>query len=203
MRRLPSGPGLARSALDVVARLAVATAIIGLAVGCGQSVPRQDTEAEPTLVAPQPGPRPGSYRAIVYFATPDVRGLLGETRTIEPQGGADASPAQMAKAVAEAVAAGPKSRGLYPTLPRSAKVLWAKLSAGGVLTLNFSEGLTRDLPAGETGERLAVYSVVNSVAAVPGVKSVVFKVAGKKVNTLVGFFDVSEPVTADTSLLVR
>lgn len=182
---------------------AIAIAVVSTAsVGCRGAAQRAPASAVKSLAAPQAGAKPGTYLVTLYFATPDIRGLASETRTVSAPG-ADDDPEVLAKAIAEQVVRGPKARNLYPTLPRSAKVLGASAGADGVLTLDFSRSLQADSPGGEAGERLAVYSVVDAVAAIPQVKAVRFNVEGKPVDTLVGYFDLSEPVKPDLTIIVR
>lgn len=185
----------------VMAAIAIA-AVSTTALGCRSTVQRPPASAVKSLAAPQAGAKPGTYLVTLYFATPDIRGLAVETRTVSAPG-SDNDPEVLAKAIAEQVVRGPKARNLYPTLPRSVKVLGASAGADGVLTLDFSRSLVADSPGGEAGERLAVYSLVDAVAAIPGVKAVRFNVEGKPVDTLVGFFDLSEPVKPDLTIIVR
>jgi spore germination protein GerM len=188
-----------RLVMAAIAIAAVSTAALGCRSGTAQRSPESVVKS---LTPPQAGAKPGTYLVTLYFATPDIRGLAAETRTVEAPGG-DKDPEALAKAMAEEVVRGPKARNLYPTLPRSAKLLGATAGADGVLTLDFSRSFQADSPGGEAGERLAVYSIVDAVAAIPGVKAVRFNVEGKPVDTLVGFFDLSEPVKPDLTIIVR
>jgi len=183
---------------------AIAVALVtSTATGCRSGTSQRAPESVvKSLTPPKPGAKPGTYLVTLYFATPDIRGLAAETRTVSAPG-ADNDPEVLARAIAEQVVRGPSARNLYPTLPRAVKVLGATVGADGVLTLDFSRSFQADSPGGQAGERLAVYSVVDALAAIPQVKAVRFNVEGKPVDTLVGFFDLSEPVKPDLTIIVR
>lgn len=212
--RVGRGPVALGSSGAAVIAISIAVVLVAgalaLTVGCGAR--RADGPAARSLVPPKPGAEPGTHEVVLYFATTDAAGLAPETRTVgPPEGGASENGARdgerpegaLIEAIVRAVIAGPRSRNLFPTLPRKARLVGSELGADGVLTLDFSKELVDDMPRGETGERLAVYSVVNSVGSVEGVKAVRFTVQGEQVDSLVGFFDLDEPIGPDLTLVVR
>lgn len=78
------------------------------------------------------------------------------------------------------------------SLPSSAALRAAFLTADGTAYLDFSSDVTKDFPVGIESETLALYSVVDSIAAnMPQVKQVKFLVQGQEVDTLDGHADLT------------
>lgn len=77
-------------------------------------------------------------------------------------------------------------------LPSSAALRAVFLAADGTAYLDFSSDITQDFPIGIESETLAVYSVVDSLAAnIPAVQRVKFLVQGQEVDTLAGHADLT------------
>ena len=87
-------------------------------------------------------------------------------------------------------------------LPAAVKIRAVFLASDGTAYLDFeSEGL-EDFSPGISSESLAVYSVVNSLAAnIPAVKKVKILLQGKEVDTLDGHADLSDSFVPDPSLI--
>ena len=77
-------------------------------------------------------------------------------------------------------------------LPASAVLRAVFLTSEGVAYLDFSNDFSKDLPEGIESETLAVYSLVDSLAAnIPAVKRVKFLIQGQEADTLDGHVDLT------------
>ena len=72
-----------------------------------------------------------------------------------------------------------------------------------MVVVDFDRTLVREHPGGSTGEILTVFSVVNTLTEIPGVRKVAWRIEGQPVETLVGHLDLSRPVERDPSLIVE
>ncbi len=135
--------------------------------------------------------------ATLYFPSYDQGTLVREERTLSWAKADTDRIRQVLLALIEGSHQG-HSRGL----PASVRIRAVFLASDGTAYLDFeSEGL-EDLAAGISSECLAVYAVVNSLAAnIPAVKKVKFLLQGKEVETLDGHADLSDSFVPDTSLI--
>jgi len=60
----------------------------------------------------------------------------------------------------------------------------------------------RDHPGGSAGELITVYSVVNTLTELPGVKEVRWLIDGQAVESLAGHLDLSRPVARSDEIIV-
>lgn len=199
-----------------LALTAMLLALFALA-GCGGRKPATTRPPAPALKAPQPGAKPGTRTVALYFSTMDARGLFPETRQVTvAETGKDATSqagkaatsqaenVRLATAIVLELVKGPEAGDLYPTLPRSTKVLSVRWEAPDqVMQVDLSQEFVDRSPGAEQGELLAVYSIVNSVCAIPSVRAVRFLIDGRAITTLKGFADLTEPVTPDLNMLAR
>ena len=93
---------------------------------------------------------------------------------------------------------GPQSSGLARSVPEGTEVLSVK-QTGDVCTVDLSYEFYTNKPDTVAGERLAVYSVVNSVCSVNGVKAVQILVDGAKLESY-GHLDISSPLKYEAML---
>ena len=124
---------------------------------------RQEEEEAP--------PAAGVRRVSLFFANADGTGLEAESRDIPEQTG-------IARATVNELIAGPASATLRPTLPASAIVEGMTVS-GGLCTVDFSSELADFLPADAESQKLAVYSVVNTLAQFDSVDKVRILIDGE------------------------
>lgn len=71
------------------------------------------------------------------------------------------------------------------------------------ITVNFSKEISQNHPGGSTGEMMTVYSIVNSLTEIPGVKKVKFQIEGKDIKTLAGHLAMDKPLMRNRDLLNR
>jgi len=129
---------------------------------------------------------------VLYFPGSDET-LHAETRALALATDPEDRVRQIVLALIEGSAQG-RSR----ALSASAEVQGVFLAADGTAYLDLSQGALNDFNPGIASESLAVYAVVNSLAAnLPEVKRVQFLVQGREVDTLDGHADLTGPYAAD------
>src|SRR5215469_1987667 len=138
----------------------------------------------------------GPTRAVtLYFPSYSEGKLQSESReiAIAPR------PVDRIRQIVLALIEGPK-QSQTRALPASADVRAVFLTPDGTAYLDFSNSVLADFNPGIESEALAVYSVVDSLAAnLPEVKRVQFLVQGQEVDTLDGHADLTTPYAPDTS----
>jgi spore germination protein GerM len=134
----------------------------------------------------------------LYFESADQGGgLVPEERSVPLAG----DLARQIQTVMTELVRG-STTGLLPTLPPEAHVLEAFVSARGIAYIDFSPEIRQAALGGSQAELVAVYSIVNSVAAnFPAVKKVQILVEDKPVTTLSGHVDLSRPLGPDMTFL--
>ena len=116
-------------------------------------------------------PAAGVRRVSLFFANAAGSGLEAESRDIPEQTG-------IARATVNELIAGPASASLRPTLPASA-IVEGMTVEGGLCTVDFSSELADFLPADAESHKLAVYSVVNTLAQFDSVDKVRILIDGE------------------------
>jgi spore germination protein GerM len=131
----------------------------------------------------------------LYFPSYAAGKLRAETRPLAMA----TDPADRVRQIVLALIEGPKQVA-GSALSASAEVRGAFVTADGTVYLDLSSSAAGDFNPGIESETLAVYSVVDSLAAnLPEVKRVQFLVQGQEVDTLDGHADLTEPFVPDTS----
>ena len=175
-----------------------------LAVGCGADNTAKDGASsagdKPSVsdnkdAGSKDGAAKTAEKINVKLYYPDDNGmkLIAEERTIETKG-------DKSKAALEALLAGTKAKGAVTIIPKKAKLKSVEVK-NGVATVDFSEDLVKNFTGGSTGEEMLVGSIVNTLTEFPEVKSVQILLEGKKVDSLAGHLDTSEPLKRMTELL--
>lgn len=123
----------------------------------------------------------------LYFADGAGRYLASEYHSLTLAQDADAG-----RYVMEELLRGPNSAELTGAVPPGTRLLSCR-TEDGVCTVDLSAEFYEDRPGTAVGERLAVYSIVDSLTALPQVDSVVLLVEGKPVDTYV-YRSLAEPL---------
>ena len=97
--------------------------------------------------------------------------------------------------------AGPRTHDLWSAIPDDTKLLSVE-TKGGICTVNFSREYIENSPGGTAAERMAIYSVVNTLTELDGVEKVQFLIEGKKEKIYThAVFD--EPFSRDESIIAK
>jgi len=137
----------------------------------------------------------GEVRTVtLYFADSSESKLVAEERQVPKVEG-------IGRLTMEELIKGPTTAGLKPTLPASTKLLDINIRPDGLAIVDFSGDLIKDLPASAQAEKLAIYSIVNTLTQFPTVDKVEMRVDGKKVDTLLGYEKIDQNLVRNTSLI--
>ena len=135
----------------------------------------------------QSTPKPVEAIAVkVYFGAPDAEHLAAEVNQLNP------GPQLMQQAM-ELLIAGPKNQKYWPVLPASTKVN-SVVVKDKTAAVDFSAELRAKKSGGSDQEILAVSAIVYTLTEFPDVEQVQILVEGKKITTLYGHMDLSEPL---------
>ncbi|MFW5993849.1 MAG: GerMN domain-containing protein [Halanaerobiaceae bacterium] len=139
-------------------------------------------------------PPAGEREIKIYFATEDAMYLEPVTRTVPGE--------DLYREAIEELVAGPKSGDLKPTVPEETELIDYSYE-DGLIILNFNETLRSDHSGGSTGERLTIYSIVNTMTELPGIDEVTFEIEGEELETLVGHLDLTIPYSFSEDILIK
>ena len=139
----------------------------------------------------------GRQSVTLYFPSSERGKLIAEVRSMPMA----ASDSDRIRQILLALIAGPM-QGAGRTLPPSADVRAVFLTSDGTAYLDLSNSALTGFLPGIESETLAVYSIVNSLAAgVPAVKRVKILVQGQEAETLDGHADLTGEFAPDMSLV--
>lgn len=135
-----------------------------------------------------------SVHLILYFPDKNGNFLSAEGRVAEIH-------KSIEQTIAEEVIKGPAAVGHRPSVDKGIRVI----SVGGdkdILALNLSKGFLKSLSEGRKKAEEAVYSIVNSITELPGIRGVLFKVEGKTPSKTYDL-DFNKPFERNRKLLNR
>lgn len=127
----------------------------------------------------------------LYFSTQDAMNLTPEIREI--------SVDNLLFATLEELIKGPESSSLNKTIPEGVKVLGVTVDKE-IARINFNRALSKNHWGGSTGERMTVYSIVNTMTQFDSIQKVQILIEEEEINTLVGHLDLTEPLSENESL---
>lgn len=127
----------------------------------------------------------------LYFANEEAQ-LVSERRMI-------VKTENLPEASIRELIAGPKGDQLIATLPKDT-VLRSITIKDGVAYVDFDGRLAKQIGAGSANELLAIYAVVNTLGAQPEIDEIMILLDGKKVETLSGHLDLSQPMKKTTPI---
>jgi germination protein M len=132
-------------------------------------------DMKPALLDEEGRPVPGEMRTVVlYFSDSQAMYLVGEERDVEiPEG------VSLEEVIITELMAGPRTHDLWSAIPDDTKLLSVE-TKNGICTVNFSREYIENSPGGTAAERMAIYSVVNTLTGLEGVQKVQFLIEGKK-----------------------
>ncbi len=169
--------------------------VLIFAVGCTPQPPAPPSEPpEPQEQVEEPPQQAGWESVSLYYADEQSDRLVEENRSLALEG------REPAVAVLEELIEGPEFPAHGRTVPADVKVRGVQIE-GGVAAADFSGELRTSHWGGSTGEILTVYSIVNTLAQLPGVEQVQILIEGEMVDTLVGHLELMEPLSPDWGLV--
>jgi len=113
----------------------------------------------------------------LYFGAPDGRYLLPEYHNLTIT-----QNTSLERYVIEELLRGPNDENKLSVIPEGTEMLWVK-TEDGVCSVNFSYHLYNYRPGTIIGERLTIYSIVNSLTSLSGVDRVKILIEGRTVDT--------------------
>jgi germination protein M len=154
-------------------------------------------DMKPALLDEEGRPIAGEMMtAVLYFSDSEAMYLVGEKRDVEIPAGVSKE-----EAVLTELMAGPRTHDLWSAIPDDTKLLSVE-TKGGICTVNFSREYIENSPGGTAAERMAIYSVVNTLTELDGVEKVQFLIEGKKEKIYThAVFD--EPFSRDESIIAK
>lgn len=132
---------------------------------------------------------------VLYFLEGQGGKLAPEERSIEVK-----QSQTLEYQIVEQLVAGPTKDGLKSIIPQGTKIKDIKTEEG-ICYVNLSGDFVSKLGETPNGERLAIYSVVNSLTELTSVNKVQFLIDGEKVNTVSGHYDFSKTFERDETLI--
>jgi spore germination protein GerM len=130
----------------------------------------------------------------VYFPNDEGTKLIAESKKIK-NSGADQYTETM-----NALLEGSKDKKVVSIIPAGTKLRSVKVDKG-IAYVDFSQELIKKFNGGSTGELMLVGSIVDTLTEYPEIKGVQILVEGKKVETIAGHMDTSEPLKRMKDLL--
>jgi spore germination protein GerM len=185
-----------------VARCLLILLIITLTgVGCTdnkpQPQPQPQSSDDPTGKSTETQNGVGADRMVLtlYFATKDGSALVAEKREVPK----NSHPTQTA--LAELIA-GPRNKELVKVMPATTKVRNISM-VNHVAYVDFNDAFAKDHWGGSAGEILTISAVINTMTEFPEIKQVQFMTEGKKLETLKGHLDLSEPLSRNEAIIKK
>ncbi len=183
----------------LLAALALAATL--LIAGCDATAPAtgQPAADAPPKTANQPataGTAPATEATMqltVYQATKDAMYLVPETHTVP----VNSHPARTA---VELLMAGPKNANLVGVMPPGVKLKNVTVK-DHIAYADFDDKLIKKNVGGSASEILLVGAIVDTLTEFPDIQKVQIMVDGKKIDTINGHLDVSEPLSRSEKII--
>ena len=195
-----------RRSLLAIAFVLLATFIGGCADN-SQGTPPSATETKPPQNEQQQAVEPGSQNNLasavgqetmsvtVYSATKDAMHLVAEHYVVPK----NAHPAQTA---IELLVAGTKNAQLESVIPTGTKLRHISIK-DKIAYVDFSDNLVKNNTGGSTSEMLLVAAIVNTLTEFHDIQKVQIMVEGKKIDTISGHLDTSEPLSRSEKIIKK
>ena len=177
--------------------------VIFLLAGCDGAAPApgQSGAAIPPKAAEQPSPADtasnskSTMQLTVYHATKDAMQLVPEIHKVP----VNSHPVRTA---IELLLAGTKNTELVGVMPTGVKLKNVKVKEH-IAYVDFDDTLIKKNKGGSAGEILLVGAIVNTLTEFPDIQKVQILVGGKKVETIAGHIDVSEPLSRSEQIIKK
>lgn len=136
-----------------------------------------------------------SSQVVLYFSDDQAMYLVGEKRDLEKP---------TAKSVVAELVKGPSGTGkLIATIPEGVEILDVVVKEN-IAYVDFKGNVSEKI-SGSTGESMALYSIINTLVSDKdlGITKVQFLIEGKKVDSIAGHLDTSQPMGENTEILKK
>lgn len=152
-------------------------------------------DMEPALLNDDGTPMAQERKTVtLYFSDNEAMYLVGEEREIIVS-----EKDSVEELVVKELLKGPVSEHLWDTIPDGTRLISVS-TKDGICTVDFSSEFVDNSPGGTTSERMAIYSVVNTLTELEGVQKVQFLIEGKK-REIYTHAIFNEPFSRDESIL--
>ncbi len=131
---------------------------------------------------------------VLYFSDENAEYLVAERRNIEI-----ASGDTIEKTVVSELIKGPTEGGHAKTIPQETKLLSIE-TKNNVCFVNLSKEFVDKHPGGSTGERLTIYSIVNSLTELGTIDKVQFLIEGEKREEFIHMV-LNEPIVRNKTII--
>lgn len=160
----------------------------------GETVPEMNRYNFVTSAPPIP-----TDQAVVtlYFGSSSQN---GETLKAESRLVAVKNDETLEKSVLEELIKGPRNTSLYATVPAETKIISVETKEGTCF-VNLSQEFVNKHTGGSTGELMTVYSIVDSLTELDGVRKVQFLIEGQKLEVFKGHLIFNEPFEREESYI--
>lgn len=128
----------------------------------------------------------------VYFSTQEAMYLTAEKRIVKTD--------NLYQNSVLALISGPEDQTNNKTIPEGVELLGLTVEEG-LARVDFNQTLVDNHWGGSTGERMTVYSIVNTLAQFEKIDRILILIDGKEVETLVGHMDLSTPLTMNENII--
>ncbi|MBU3189469.1 GerMN domain-containing protein [Clostridium bowmanii] len=136
-----------------------------------------------------------SSQVVLYFSDDQAMYLVGEKRNLEKP---------TAKSIVAELVKGPSgTEKLTATIPEGVVILDVAVKEN-IAYVDFKGNVSEKI-SGSTGEQMALYSIVNTLVSYKdlGITKVQFLIEGKKVESIAGHLDTSQPMGENTEILKK
>jgi spore germination protein GerM len=133
----------------------------------------------------------GVRQVELYFSTHNAMYLASETREVNND--------DLFFNTLQELIKGPETSSLNKTIPEGVKVLGININEV-TARINFNSALTENHWGGSTGERMTVYSIVNTMTQFDAIEKVQILIAGEEIKTLAGHLGLTEPLSENDNL---
>jgi len=171
-----------------------------LFAGCAATNGAGIPAGSPAVTEPTPKPPEQAPVSVVetvpvkvYFGTHDAQYVVAETHKIKKDN-------LLMQRAMEILAAGPKNQGLQAVVPPGTTVKSVTVK-DRTAYVDFSGEMIKRGFGGSSMEMLTVGSIVNTLTEFPDVERVQILVEGKKVTSLFGHLDVSDPLSRSPGII--
>lgn len=181
-----------KTSLKAGALLILLILMAGALMGCSCERQPEPTVVEPGDLDPE-APEGTAVTVTLYFSDDQAMYIMPEEREVTVKEDGDEA---LATAILEALIAGPTAAEHRSTMPAGSAVLGVEI-ADGLATVDLNKEFQTSHGGGSAGEYITLSSIANSLTELDSIDQVQLLIAGEKVDSLAGHFDLSEPLPRD------